>query len=151
MLGGMTDQVAALGALKRYFGYDSFRPGQSGLVDAILAGEDVRPSRGPDVVQPFKDVSRTLAGFLDEHADEGVAAGPASLAGLEVAREQGWSAPSFDAAERAAAEDATTTPDAAAAESAPQTGGEQSSAERKPTTEADVTPGGPESEPEEKR
>ena len=42
MLGGMTDQVAALGALKRYFGYDSFRPGQSGLVDAILAGRDVR-------------------------------------------------------------------------------------------------------------
>ena len=29
------------GALKRYFGYDSFRPGQSGLVDAILAGRDV--------------------------------------------------------------------------------------------------------------
>ena len=41
MLGGMTDQVAALGALKRYFGYDSFRPGQSGLVDAILVGRDV--------------------------------------------------------------------------------------------------------------
>lgn len=41
MLGGMTDQAAALGALKRYFGYDSFRPGQSGLVDAILAGRDV--------------------------------------------------------------------------------------------------------------
>ena len=41
MLGGMTDQVAALGVLKRYFGYDSFRPGQSGLVDAILAGRDV--------------------------------------------------------------------------------------------------------------
>ena len=41
MFGGMTDQVAALGALKLYFGYDSFRPGQSGLVDAILAGRDV--------------------------------------------------------------------------------------------------------------
>ena len=41
MLGSMTDQAAALGALKRYFGYDSFRPGQSGLVDAILAGRDV--------------------------------------------------------------------------------------------------------------
>ncbi|KAB7789534.1 RecQ family ATP-dependent DNA helicase [Bifidobacterium leontopitheci] len=36
----MTDQ-AALGALQRYFGYDSFRPGQSGLVDAILSGHDV--------------------------------------------------------------------------------------------------------------
>ena len=47
--------------------------------------------------------------------------------------------------------DWSLTPDAAAAESAPQTGGEQSSAERKPTTEADVTPDGPESEPEEKR
>ena len=37
----MTAHEAALGALKRYFGYDSFRPGQSGLVDAILAGRDV--------------------------------------------------------------------------------------------------------------
>lgn len=31
----------ALAALKRYFGYDSFRAGQSGLVEAILAGRDV--------------------------------------------------------------------------------------------------------------
>ena len=31
----------ALGALKHYFGYDSFRPGQSGIVSAILAGRDV--------------------------------------------------------------------------------------------------------------
>lgn len=36
----MTDQAAALGALRQYFGYDSFRPGQSGLVEAILAGRD---------------------------------------------------------------------------------------------------------------
>ncbi len=28
-------------ALNRYFGYDSFRPGQSGIVSAILAGRDV--------------------------------------------------------------------------------------------------------------
>lgn len=31
----------ALEALNRYFGYDSFRPGQSGIVSAILAGHDV--------------------------------------------------------------------------------------------------------------
>ena len=32
---------SALEALNRYFGYDSFRPGQSGIVSAILAGRDV--------------------------------------------------------------------------------------------------------------
>ena len=31
----------ALEALNRYFGYDSFRPGQSGIVSAIFAGHDV--------------------------------------------------------------------------------------------------------------
>lgn len=38
MTGDSTAQ--ALAALKRYFGYDSFRPGQEGLVEAILAGRD---------------------------------------------------------------------------------------------------------------
>lgn len=32
---------SALEALNRYFGYDSFRPGQSGIVSAILTGRDV--------------------------------------------------------------------------------------------------------------
>lgn len=32
---------SALEALNRYFGYDSFRPGQPGIVSAILAGHDV--------------------------------------------------------------------------------------------------------------
>ena len=31
----------ALAALKRYFGYDSFRPGQEGLVETIMSGRDV--------------------------------------------------------------------------------------------------------------
>lgn len=30
-----------MGALKRYFGYDSFRPGQQGIVESLLAGRDV--------------------------------------------------------------------------------------------------------------
>ena len=36
----MGQDGAALGTLKRYFGYDAFRPGQEPLVDAILAGRD---------------------------------------------------------------------------------------------------------------
>lgn len=62
-------------------------------VDKLRAGEAVKPTRGPDSICSFKKVSRVLAGFLDEHADEGVAAGPASLAGLKVARDAGWQAP----------------------------------------------------------
>ncbi|KFI94017.1 ATP-dependent DNA helicase RecQ [Bifidobacterium saguini DSM 23967] len=37
----MTAQDAALAALKQYYGYDSFRPGQQGIVEALLAGRDV--------------------------------------------------------------------------------------------------------------
>ena len=38
---GIAPPASALAALKQYFGYDSFRPGQSGLVSAILQGRDV--------------------------------------------------------------------------------------------------------------
>ena len=37
-----------------------------------------------------------LAGFPDGLADEGPAAGPASLVGLDIARERGWTAPHPD-------------------------------------------------------
>lgn len=63
------------------------------LVDALRAGKDVAPSRGPSRVCSFKQVSRVLAGFHDGLADEGVGAGPASLEGLRVARDNDWTAP----------------------------------------------------------
>ncbi len=63
------------------------------LVDDLREGKDVRPTRGPNRVCTFKQVSRTLAGFSDGLADEGVGAGPASLVGLELARRNGWTAP----------------------------------------------------------
>ena len=63
------------------------------LVDDLRAGKDVRPTRGPSRVCTFKQVSRVLAGFPDGLADEGVGAGPASLVGLKLAQEQGWTAP----------------------------------------------------------
>ena len=62
------------------------------LVDDLRAGKQLRPTRGAPV-RTFKEVSRVLAGFPDELADEGGAAGPATLVGLEIARERGDEAP----------------------------------------------------------
>jgi len=109
------------------------------VVGRLIAGEPVAPTRGPSRVQSFKQVSRVLAGFPDGLADEGVAAGEPTLRGLRLAREQGWTAPSFDAAERAAAgqdQDQQAEPaapaagTAAPAAAAPQPGGPQSSVDR---------------------
>jgi NADH-quinone oxidoreductase subunit E len=63
------------------------------LTDKLRAGRPVVPTRGADAVCSFKQVSRVLAGFLDEHADEGVGAGPASLQGTLLARREGWAPP----------------------------------------------------------
>ncbi len=56
------------------------------LVDDLRSGAPVAPTRGASRVCSFKEVSRVLAGFHDGLADEGIGAGPASLAGLNVAR-----------------------------------------------------------------
>ena len=66
------------------------------LVDDLREGRPVAPTRGPSRVCTFKQVSRVLAGFNDGLADEGVGAGAASLVGLNVAHERGWSAPVAD-------------------------------------------------------
>lgn len=63
------------------------------LVDDLRAGTPVTPTRGPSRQCTFKQTARVLAGFPDGLADEGIGAGPASLAGLRVAREHGWQAP----------------------------------------------------------
>ena len=63
------------------------------LVDDLRAGTEVRSTRGPRVCT-WKEAERVLAGFPDDLADEGPAAGPASLVGLQIAREKGWKAPS---------------------------------------------------------
>jgi NADH-quinone oxidoreductase subunit E len=63
------------------------------LVNDLRAGKAVRPTRGPDQLPTFKEVSRVLAGFEDGHADEGPSAGTASLEGKMVADRNGWTAP----------------------------------------------------------
>lgn len=60
------------------------------VVEELRAGKDVAPSRGASTVCSFKEVSRVLAGFEDGRADEGRGAGDPTLAGLSVAKEQGW-------------------------------------------------------------
>jgi NADH-quinone oxidoreductase subunit E len=60
------------------------------LVDDILAGKDIVPSRGADKVVTFKEMSRVLAGFEDGRADEDQGAGAATLVGIEAAKAQGW-------------------------------------------------------------
>lgn len=63
------------------------------LIDDLRSGTPVRPTRGPSRQCTFKEMSRTLAGFSDGLADEGVGAGPASLLGLRIAQEHLWTAP----------------------------------------------------------
>jgi len=58
------------------------------LVDRLRAGEDVTPSRGADRVCTWREAERVLAGFYDGRADEGSAAGPATLEGLRLAKKQ---------------------------------------------------------------
>lgn len=71
--------------------FDNQTPGSAKtLVDDIQAGKPVKPTRGPEVTPTFKEMSHILAGFPDGRAHEGVSAGPASLQGLRVAQERGW-------------------------------------------------------------
>ncbi|WP_454041349.1 NADH-quinone oxidoreductase subunit NuoE [Cellulosimicrobium sp. Marseille-Q8652] len=114
------------------------------VVDRLRAGEQVAPTRGAASVCSFKQMSRVLAGFSDGRADEGVGAGEPTLAGLRLAREHDWTAPTPDAPVPAEGDSATP------ADGEPAAGEEQSSAERAPTTDADVDPGGKPGTPEAK-
>ena len=62
------------------------------LVDDLRTGAEVSSTRGARICS-WREAERVLAGFPDDRADEGPSAGPASLVGLGIAREQGWTAP----------------------------------------------------------
>lgn len=62
------------------------------LVDDLRAGREVHSTRGPRICT-WREAERVLAGFPDDLADEGPAAGPASLLGLGIARANSWAAP----------------------------------------------------------
>jgi NADH-quinone oxidoreductase subunit E len=68
------------------------------LVDDLRSGAEVSSTRGPRLTT-WREAERVLAGFPDDLADEGPSAGPASLVGLAIARERGWTAPTVAEAE----------------------------------------------------
>ena len=58
------------------------------LVDRLRAGDPAMPTRGAGPVCTWRETARVLAGFPDGRANEGPSAGPASLVGLRLARQQ---------------------------------------------------------------
>lgn len=100
------------------------------LADDLRTGRPVAPTRGASSVCTFKQMSRVLAGFPDGRAGEGAGAGEASLAGLRLARENGWTAPEVPPAEPAETPTADTKGE-------PSAGEPGSSAERQPTAPSD--------------
>ena len=74
------------------------------LVDDLQAGKEVTSTRGPRICT-WREAERVLAGFPDGRVDEGPAAGPASLVGLDIAKERGWTAPAAKAAKAVSTSD----------------------------------------------
>ncbi|MGN6688488.1 MAG: NADH-quinone oxidoreductase subunit NuoE [Actinomycetales bacterium] len=76
--------------------FDGMTPDSAvALVDALRAGEEVQSTRGPRICS-FRDNERLLAGFPDGRVNEGPSAGPATLAGVHIAEQQGWRRPGQD-------------------------------------------------------
>jgi NADH-quinone oxidoreductase subunit E len=72
------------------------------LVDDLRSGAEITLPRGPDRLCTWRAASRILAGFPDGQALLGPQAGPASLVGLRLAKEHGWTAPPPPSASTAA-------------------------------------------------
>jgi NADH-quinone oxidoreductase subunit E len=62
------------------------------VVDGLRSGAPVTPTRGAPHLCTWKQASKILAGFPDGQAAEGNTAGAPTLAGLRIAKEQGWTA-----------------------------------------------------------
>src|SRR6202042_220096 len=70
------------------------------LVDGLRSGAEVTPTRGAPRLCTWKQAGRILAGFPDGQAELGDTAGGPSLAGLRIAKEQGWTPEDDDAPPR---------------------------------------------------
>ena len=71
--------------------FDNMTPSKArDLVDALRSGGEVTPTRGAPRLCTWKQAGKVLAGFPDGQAAAGRTVGDPSLAGLRVAKEQGW-------------------------------------------------------------
>ena len=60
------------------------------LVDDLRDGQPVAPTRGAPRLVTWREAAQILAGFPDDQATGGHTAGAPSLAGLRIAKENGW-------------------------------------------------------------
>ena len=60
------------------------------LVDGLRAGADIAPSRGAERLVTWREAEMILAGYPDRQASTGQTAGAPTLAGLRIAKENGW-------------------------------------------------------------
>ncbi len=60
------------------------------LVDGLRSGDYPAPSRGAERLVNWREAALILAGFPDDQATTGHTAGGPTLAGLRIAKENGW-------------------------------------------------------------
>jgi len=60
------------------------------LADRLRAGSDVAPTRGAPRLVTWQEASMILAGYPDGQATGGDTAGEPTLAGLRIAKQNGW-------------------------------------------------------------
>ena len=60
------------------------------LVDSLRAGRSIAPTRGADRLVSWREAAMILAGYPDDQASTGQTAGAPTLAGLRIAKENGW-------------------------------------------------------------
>jgi NADH-quinone oxidoreductase subunit E len=103
--------------------FDNMTPAKArDLVDALRSGEDVSPTRGAPRLCTWKQAALILAGYPDDQAAAGHTAGEPTLAGLRIARAQGWT-PSDDPGHTGNGQSGATAPSSASPGGDPRTPG----------------------------
>jgi len=71
--------------------FDNMTPTSArALVDGLRSGADVAPTRGAPRLVNWKQAAMILAGYPDDQATGGDTAGQPTLAGLRIAKDNGW-------------------------------------------------------------